>query len=267
MCGARMTECAVHVVQSGLRHFLPACLFADRLLGVLRLVQCHWALCAGWSHTDVGHPCARDGVVSGLDEALASCRAASPAQSDGAFVDEIEAGWQALLATRGQLSAEMAFLRHSRLIEQILGRIGLLAEQWPGLDREQDRLVSDYARQLPALAECLGQIRGMCCGVAAQGGCTAFKRTRLLFLCSSAQALLVTAYQCYRGIAPPVEALVARTATESLVHIVRAGFLRERVDYPVAAFYKTATESIDTVFAWIERIGADLKDSVGVNQE
>lgn len=174
-------------------------------------------------------------------------------------MNETKADWLQLQAASGALPAETLFLRHCRLIGKILGQIARFAEQWPYLD--QDGLVSDYACQLPALAECLGQIRGMCCGVAARGHCSAFKRTRLLFLCSSAQALLVTACQRYRGGSPPVEALVARTATEGLVHIVRAGFLRKRVDYPVGAFYATATESIETVFAWIERIGADLADT------
>lgn len=262
-----MMGCALHAVPPDIRQFLSAHRFTDCLLGILRLVQRHRALCAGWPHTDADHPGARDGLVDALHVALGACPAMVVGRNERAFVGEIEADWQGLLAMGDVLSAERVFLRHCRLIEKILGRIALFAERWPGLDREQDCLVSDYARQLPALAECLGQIRGMCCGVAAQGYCPPFKRTRLLFLCSSAQALLVTAYQRYRGVSPPVEALVARTATEGLIHIVRAGFLRERVEHPVAAFYVTATESIETVFAWIERMGADLADAVGVNRQ
>lgn len=260
----RMTGCAAPVARLSLCQSFHAYRFTNSLLGLLRLVQRHRALCAGWALTDACHPLPRDAVVDAVNAALQACSVRASGRAEQAFMNETKADWQQLLAASGALPADVLFLRHCRLIGKVLGRIALFAEQWPGMD--QDGLVSDYACQLPALAECLGQIRGMCCSVAARGHCSAFKRTRLLFLCSSAQALLVTACQRYRGVSPPVEALVARTATEGLVHIVRAGFLRERVDYPVGAFYTTATESIETVFAWIERIGADLADTLGVDE-
>lgn len=259
-----MTGCAALVAQPGFRQPLSAYRFTRCLLGLLRLVQRHRGVCAGWPLTEVDQAQPRDALVDAINADLLTCFAVVPGHAEQVFIDEITADWQQLLAEVGVLSADMLFLRHCRVIGKILGRIVLFAEHWPGQDR--DGLVGDYASQLPALAECLGQIRGMCCGVAAQGHCSAFKRTRLLFLCSSAKALLVTAGQRYRGVSPPVEALVASTATECLIHIVRAGFLRERVDYPVGAFYRTATESIETVFAWIERIGADLADTLGVDE-
>jgi hypothetical protein len=259
-----MTGCAVLVAQSGFRRSLSAYRFTRCLLDLLRLVQRHRAVCAGWPLAEVDHALPRDALVAAINADMLTCFAVSPGHGEQLFMDEIRTDWQQLRAEVGVQSAEMLFLRHCRLIGKILGRIVLFAEHWPGQDR--DGLVADYADHLPALAECLGQIRGMCCGVAAQAHCSAFKRARLLFLCSSANALLATARQRYRGVSPPVEALVASTATECLLHIVRAGFLRERVDYPVGAFYRTATESIDTVFAWIARIGVDLAGALGVNE-
>lgn len=251
----------VHVAPAGFRQFRADFRFTGSLLSILRPVQRHRALCAGGVVLEAELPAVQAAVALAVERALKAC----PRQAEGAeaggeqgFVEDLAAAWQQLVECRHESADEMLFLRHCRLLERVLERAARLADEWAGLDRERDRLVSAYSRQLPALAEALGQIRGLCCGIAAAGRCSPFKRTRLFFQCSSAEALLVAANQRYRDTAPPIEALVARTAAERLVHVVRAEFLRERVDYPVDDFYRLATEAIDTVFVWIERVGDEL---------
>lgn len=252
---------AVHAAPAGFRQFRADFRFTACLLAVMRPMQRHRALCAGGTPLAPDLPAVQGALLDAIGRTLQAC---PPEENGGAsggdrdFVEMLAAAWQQLLASRQGCRDEILFLRHCRLLGELLERAGRLADEWAGLDRERDRLVSSYSRQLPALAEALGQIRGLCCGIAAAGRCSPFKRTRLLFQCSSADALLVAANQRYRGAAPPIEALVARNAAERLVHVVRAEFLRERVDYPVDDFYRLATEAIDTVFVWIEQVGNEL---------
>lgn len=251
----------VHCAPAGFRQFRADFRFTEALLAILRPAQRHRALSAGGAGLEEALPAVQAAVSQAIGRALKTCPpdvSGGDAGGEQDFVETLDAVWQALLTSRPSSSDEMLFLRHCRLLEHLLERIGRLADEWAGLDRERDRLVSAYARQLPELAEALGRIRGLCCGIAAEGRCSPFKRTRLFFQCSSAEALLVAANQRYRDVAPPIEALVARNAAERLVHVVRAEFLRERVDYPVDDFYRLATEAIDTVFVWIGRVGDEL---------
>lgn len=252
---------AIHAAPAGFRQFRADFRFTDSLLAVLRALQRHRALCAGGIRLEAELPAAQAAVSHAVGRAMKACPPVGSGVDESGeheFVQTLAVAWRYLLASRQAGSGEMLFLRHCRLLEHVLERTGRLADEWAGLDRERGRLVSAYSRQLPVLAEALGQIRGLCCGIAAAGGCSPFKRTRLFFQCSSAEALLVAANQRYREAAPPIEALVARTAAERLVHVVRAEFLRERVDYPVDDFYRLATEAIDAMFVWIERVGDEL---------
>lgn len=251
----------VHAAPAGFRQFRVDLRFTACLLAVLRPLQRHRALCAGGAPLASALPAAQGAVSDAIGRTLEACSQEENgvvAGGDRGFAEMLEGAWLQLLASLQGCSDEMLFLRHCRLLGEVLERAGRLADEWAGLDRERNRLVSTYSRQLPALAEALGQIRGLCCGIAAAGRCSPFKRTRLFFQCSSAEALLVAANQRYRGAAPPIEALVARNAAERLVHVVRAEFLRDRVDYPVDDFYRLATEAIDTVFVWIEQVGNEL---------
>lgn len=252
---------AVHAVPAGFRQFRADFRFTAALLGIVGPLQRHRALCAGGALLEPELPSVQANVLHALGRAEKACPSpvgGPEAGGESDFVEALQAGWLQLVADRHACSDEMLFLRHCRLLESVLERTGRLADEWAGLDRKRDRLVSTYSRQLPALAEALGQIRGLCCSVAAIGQCSPFKRTRLFFQCSSAEALLVAANQRYRESAPPIEALVARNAAERLVHVVRAEFLREKVSYPVSEFYGLATEAIETVFVWIERVGDEL---------
>lgn len=259
-------NCVIEPERPAIRHFQADYRFAEALLAIFRLVQRHRALCAGWPQGEAGAPVGRESVACAVTAGLAACRAGRAVESARQdFLEDIETRWQSLLASDGE-SPDMLFLRHCRLIERLQVELEGLAAAWAELDRERDNLLSVYARQLPELAECLGQLRGIGCSVAAERECSAFRRTRLLFLCSSAQALLGAVCQRYQGLAPPVEARVARTACDSLVHLLRAEFLREEVSHPVADFYRLATESIDTVFVWIDAVGNDLVRSLTVRR-
>lgn len=252
---------AVHAAPAGFRQFRADFRFTASLLGVVGPLQRHRALCASGALLESELSSVQANVLQAVGRAQKACPTevgGAEAGGEADFVDALKADWLQLVANRHACSDDMLFLRHCRLLENVLERTGRLADEWAGLDRQRGRLVSAYSRQLPALAEALGQIRGLCCGIAAIGQCLPFKRTRLFFQCSSAEALLVAANQRYRESAPPIEALVARNAAERLVHVVRAEFLREKVSYPVNEFYGLATEAIDTVFVWIEHVGDEL---------
>lgn len=155
----RLMGGVVHAVPAGFRQFRADFRFTQSLLHIVRLVQRHRALCAGGELLAMELPAVHAAVTAAVDRALTACPSGeSAAGGEQAFVEELEATWQCLVATRADLSAEMVFLRHCRLLEGLLERVGRLADEWAGLDRERERRVSTFARQLPALAEALGQI-------------------------------------------------------------------------------------------------------------
>ncbi|MDD3355043.1 nitrate- and nitrite sensing domain-containing protein [Zoogloea sp.] len=245
------------------RDFSAACLFAGELLALLRVVQRHRGLCAGPGGVPEPGP-ARAAAVN-VGRALARCQKTSaslpPCRQEQAFLATLAADWRALRDHWPRLLPEQVFLRHTRLIGELLRQVEKLAQHWPGVDQRGHSLTT-YACHLPALAEALGQIRALGCAIAAEGGCPLLKRTRLLYLCSEVQAHLGAALQGQGEGAPPIEARVARTAAEGLVHRVRAEFLQDRVAYPVAEFYRGATEAIDAVFTWIELMAAVWMEGV-----
>lgn len=96
----------------------------------------------------------------------------------------IRSAWQALRAEAMALPAEESFRRHSELIRAVLYSMGDVAErsQIVGACAADFVLVDALWNKLPAVAEGLGQARGMGSSVAAKGFCSSVTRIKLRFL-------------------------------------------------------------------------------------
>lgn len=92
--------------------------------------------------------------------------------------------WQSLRAGCLSLPAEESFRRHSELIREVLYSIGDVAErsQIVGMCAADFALVDTLWNKLPAVAEGLGQARGLGSSVAAKGYCSSVARIKLRFL-------------------------------------------------------------------------------------
>lgn len=96
----------------------------------------------------------------------------------------IRSDWQALRAQALTLPAEDSFRRHSELIRAVLYSMGDVAERSQIIDlcTADCALVDALWSKLPAVAEGLGQARGMGSSVAAKGYCSSVARIKLRFL-------------------------------------------------------------------------------------
>lgn len=96
----------------------------------------------------------------------------------------IRSDWQALRAAALALPAEDSFRRHSELIRAVLYSMGDIAERSQIVDlcTADGALVDALWSKLPAVAEGLGQARGMGASVAAKGYCSSVARIKLRFL-------------------------------------------------------------------------------------
>lgn len=96
----------------------------------------------------------------------------------------IRSDWQELRKEVMALPAEESFHRHSELIRAVLYTMGDIAErsQIVGDCAADFVLVDALWNKLPAVAEGLGQARGMGASVAAKGYCSSVVRIKLRFL-------------------------------------------------------------------------------------
>lgn len=92
--------------------------------------------------------------------------------------------WQSLRTGCLAMPAEDSFRRHSELIRAILYSIGDIAERSQIIDRcaADFALVDALWSKIPAVAEGLGQARGLGSSVAAKGYCSSVARIKLRFL-------------------------------------------------------------------------------------
>ncbi|MFA7269511.1 MAG: hypothetical protein WC073_09225 [Sterolibacterium sp.] len=98
--------------------------------------------------------------------------------------DGIKNNWQILCEETRGLTQEESFHRHSMLIRAVLYSLGDVAErsQIVGIGAADPALVNALWSDLPAVAEGLGQARGLGSGVAAKGDCSSVARIKLRFL-------------------------------------------------------------------------------------
>lgn len=166
--------------------------------------------------------------------------------------------WYGLLDTLPSLSVEESFSIHSQMIGQVLDWLSAIGEarvELPAHGRVPHGLVRNFSHRLPTLTESLGQMRGIGSSVAARYHCTPVARVRLLFLLSRSEGLLAQAQNAGHlpGQAAAVAAVAALTAT------IRQEMLNVSVvKLPADVFFQTATQTIDTVYAWIEESGQAL---------
>lgn len=92
--------------------------------------------------------------------------------------------WKILRTACLAMPAEDSFRRHSELIRAVLYLIGDIAErsQIAGMCAANFALVDTLWTKLPAVAEGLGQARGLGSSVAAKGYCSSVARIKLRFL-------------------------------------------------------------------------------------
>lgn len=173
--------------------------------------------------------------------------------------------WQELASGLGQVSAELNLVRHSWLIERLLALLSALGEAYierPGAALLPRGLARNYVGRLPALAECLGQARAIGSSVVAAGQCPAVDRVRLMFLVARAESLLLRAGEVGRG--GGAAAALARRHVELLAATVRSRVLGSgEIDIHAEDYYATASQAIDSVFAWLCDAGEALRSGLG----
>lgn len=98
--------------------------------------------------------------------------------------ENTRSAWQTLRMAALTLPAEESFRRHSELIRDVLYSMGDVAERSyiTGKCATDSALVSALWTKLPAVAEGLGQARGVGSSVAAKGYCSSIARVKLRFL-------------------------------------------------------------------------------------
>jgi len=169
--------------------------------------------------------------------------------------------WRSLVETLDEKQAEQSIAEHTQLISTLLAGLALLGERRiePLLAGGRLGMARSYAQRLPALSECLGQVRAVGSSVAARQACSPVARVRLMFLIGRAEAMLEQAAQANdRGRVT----LLARSAIRELTFVVRtAMLLSDGVSVPPEQFYAVASQAIERVVAWLEQTGQALLES------
>lgn len=167
--------------------------------------------------------------------------------------------WGALREKLNGLSVEQSIAQHSFLVDQLLQWLAVLGESRLEVllaDRCARGLVRNYASRLPALTECLGQARALGTSVAAQRGCSAVARVRLMFLVARAEALLNQANEVGRRGA---KADKAALAIQEMARAIRTRMLLSSgISVAAQEYFDIATAAVDSVFSWIHESGAEL---------
>ncbi|MDE2439690.1 MAG: nitrate- and nitrite sensing domain-containing protein [Betaproteobacteria bacterium] len=167
--------------------------------------------------------------------------------------------WNQLREKLCGLSVEQSIAQHSFLVDQLLQWLAALGESRIEVllvDRCARGQVRNYASRLPALTECLGQARALGMSVAAQRGCSAVARVRLMFLVARAEALLNQAKEA-GGRGPGVEK--AELAVQEMARVIRTRMLLSSgISVAAQEYFDIATVAVDSVFAWINESGTML---------
>ncbi|MEC5398013.1 nitrate- and nitrite sensing domain-containing protein [Uliginosibacterium sp. H1] len=166
--------------------------------------------------------------------------------------------WNELIEKLPTQSIEQSIALHTQLIGRALDWLAALGEariELPSQDRLPAPLVRNYTNHLPALAECLGQIRAIGAAAAAQRHCSPVARVRLMFLVTRATTLIG---QAGGGSVESVTVL-ARQAVDSLLGTVRRDILTgSEVRIGAESYFATATSAIDAVYAWARHCGHQI---------
>ncbi|MDQ8022654.1 MAG: nitrate- and nitrite sensing domain-containing protein [Moraxellaceae bacterium] len=173
--------------------------------------------------------------------------------------------WGELIEKLPTQSIEQSIALHTQLVGRALDWLAALGEariELPSQDRLPAALVRNYTNHLPALAECLGQIRAIGAAAAAQKHCSPVARVRLMFLVTRATTLIG---QASGGTTESVTVL-ARQAVDSLLGAVRRDILTgSEVKISAESYFATATAAIDAVYAWARHCGQHIGELLEQN--
>lgn len=185
--------------------------------------------------------------------------------------EDILAGWQALSAECLSLPAEDSFQRHCELIRAVLYTISDIAER----SQIADVCASDFAlvdtlwRQLPAVAEGLGQTRAVGASVAAKGSCSSVARIKLRFLEEHVREMLELVNNGLNHVDFPQAASFAKTwqGTHAAVHDFLALLNAKLIDTECPAidaehFFNAGTKVLDAVFLAFDHATTALEDNL-----
>lgn len=241
---------------------------SQQLFTLIINLQQHRGMCSAWLSGDAGFlPRIRekqaliDTLLPGLlHDARREGTRHSPCFSANEFSLFIYR-WRTLLEGLANKQPEQSTAEHSQLIALVLNWLAALGESrlepLTGAGEQIGR-VGNYARRLPTLAECLGQARAIGTGVAVRHACSPVARVRMMFLIGRAEALLEQATQANDGGRVTQQ---ARAAIRDLTHTVRTRMLlSDGVSVSPENYFAVATKAIDSVVAWIEQSGSQLKD-------
>lgn len=158
--------------------------------------------------------------------------------------------WQEVREALPGCSVEQSLARHSYLITQLLSWLADYGETRlvPHVAPRCLGALRNHVARLPALAECLGQMRALGMGIVVRKRCSAVARVRMMYLAGRAEMLLRQARQG----APALPATVdAEKEVLFLTRLVRTRMLQaDGITVETLDYYTTATAVIDQVFAW-----------------
>ncbi len=168
--------------------------------------------------------------------------------------------WRSLVDALAGKTPEQSIAEHSQLISQLLNWLAAVGEARlePLLDRaDQVGTVRNFAYRLPALAECLGQMRAIGSSVAARQACSPVARVRLMFLVSKVEGLLE---QALRASSAGQSSPRARSAIVELIGLVRSSILAgDGIKVSPEQYFGVATRAVDAVVAWVGESGQALE--------
>ena len=236
------------------------------LLALVGHLQQHRGMSSALLSGDQGFRTRLDGKGREIEQLIPSLRAVAREESTRAHpcltqndLSLFQFQWGQLREKLGGLSVEQSIAQHSFLIDQLLQWLAALGESRVEVllvDRCARGLVRNYASRLPALTECLGQARALGTSVAAQRGCSAVARVRLMFLVARAEALLSQAKEA-GGQGPKAER--AALAVQEMARVIRTRMLLSSgISVAAQEYFDIATAAVDSVFAWINESGTAL---------
>lgn len=173
--------------------------------------------------------------------------------------ESIKSDWHQLRGEALSLTQEASFRRHSALIRAVLYSMGDVAErsQFVGAHAAPPGLVNALWSDLPAVAEGLGQARGLGSGVAAKGYCSGVARIKLRFLEERIRETMewVSRDLAGVGMAQALSASIAQSWEET--HKIVREFLSlleekllktDRPAIDAEHYFSAATQALDVVF-------------------
>lgn len=173
--------------------------------------------------------------------------------------DKIKRDWLALRGEAVGLSLEENFRRHSALIREVLYLMGDVAErsQIAGVCAADPALVQTLWSHLPAVAEGLGQARGMGTGVAAKKYCSSVARIKLRFLEEHIRETMgrvnhdLAGAGCAQTLGAPVIGLweASNQTVREFLSMLEGNLLNvERPTIAADQYFSMSTKALDAVF-------------------